>query len=107
MTTFPSVADIAVTISAERLEHAANILKNIAHPTRIAVIDLLRQCDRMTVSEIQEKLSIQDQALISHHLTTMRDRGILTCVKSGRNAFYSLGDDSVLGILDCIQTHGG
>lgn len=96
-------ATISLSLSAEALEKAAHILKNIAHPTRIAVVDLLRQCERMSVSELQEKLAIQDQALISHHLVTMRDRGILAAAKEGRNCYYSLADPMVLQILGCMQ----
>lgn len=101
--TLQTAADVSLSLDAETLEKAAHILRNIAHPIRISVVDLLRQRPRMSVGELQEKLGIEDTALVSHHLVTMRDRGILTACKEGRNCYYSLADDLVLQILGCLH----
>lgn len=89
-------------IDAERLERAAYILKAVAHPQRIAIIDLLDQYERMNVSDLQEKLQIE-QALLSHHLNTMRDKGILKAEREGKFIYYSLIDTTIINIVHCIN----
>lgn len=94
---------IELRIDAEKLERAAFVLKAVAHPVRIAIIDLLDQCGRLNVSELQNKLDIE-QALLSHHLTNMRDRGILSAEREGKCVYYSLTDATITNIIHCINS---
>jgi DNA-binding transcriptional ArsR family regulator len=97
-----STQEICVRINAEKLERAAYVLKTVAHPVRIAIVDLLDQCDRLNVSELQDKLQIE-QALLSHHLANMRDKGVLKSMREGKNIYYSLPDKTITNIINCIQ----
>lgn len=92
----------SVQLNREKLEKAAIILKTVAHPTRLAVIDLLGASERLGVNEMCEILNCE-QSLLSHHLITMRERGILQCVKEGQNVFYSLKEKDVIKLIDCIE----
>ena len=78
------------------------MLKAVAHPVRIAIIDILDQSERLSVSELQELLGIE-QSLLSHHLSNLRDKGILTTQRDGKNVYYSLTDRTITGIIDCIN----
>lgn len=89
-------------VDQRKVERAAYVLKAVAHPARIGVIDLLDQCEKLTVSQIQEYLNIE-QSLLSHHLSTLRDKGILKTERDGKNVYYSLADRTIIGILDCIN----
>lgn len=88
--------------SQEKLEKAANILKAIAHPIRIQILSLLNENTRMNVSEILEIIKVE-QALLSHHLINMKDRGILICEREGKNIYYSIKEKAITGVLDCIK----
>ena len=57
-------------------EKIAFILKTIAHPVRIGIIELLTHNPQLTVNEICEGTDCE-QSLISHHLAIMRLKGIL------------------------------
>ena len=46
-------------LTVEQLETAANMLKAIAHPTRIAILNFLEDGQKRTVTEIHEKLQIE------------------------------------------------
>lgn len=85
-----------------KLEKAATILKTVAHPTRLAVIDLLNSHDQLGVNEMCEILDCE-QSLLSHHLITMRQRGILQCTKQGQNVYYSLKEREVVKLIECIE----
>ncbi len=85
-----------------KLEMAADMLKAIAHPTRIAIINLLENNKRLTVTEIFESLAIE-QAVTSHHLRILKDRGVLVSEKDGKNRYYFLKHDRLSQIVDCID----
>lgn len=71
------------------LEHSTEVLRAIAHPIRIAIVDLLTEHAQLSVTEIHERLDIE-QAIASHHLRILKDKGILTAQREGKNTFYSL-----------------
>ena len=89
-------------LSKEKLEKAAYILKTVAHPLRLAIIDLLAIKDRLSVNEICETLSCE-QSLLSHHLSNMRIKGLLKAEKEGAKVFYSLKERDLIKLLDCME----
>ncbi|RIJ42608.1 ArsR/SmtB family transcription factor [Pontibacter oryzae] len=96
------MSGLKVRFEQKKLERAAYVLKSVAHPIRISIIDLLEQRDRLTVSQLQEVLQIE-QSLLSHHLTNMRDKGIVNTHRQGKNVFYFLKDATITDIIGCIN----
>ena len=96
------VAEIG-KISAEKLEKVAFILKTIAHPSRIAVIDMLKNGEELSVGEICIRLGLE-QSLTSHHLSNMKLKGILGSRREGRSIFYSLKLKEVTGVIKCVES---
>ncbi len=89
---------------AQRLEKAADILKTIAHPVRLEILDILEIYGELGVSEIQEKLSVSiEQSMLSHHLIKMKDKGILTSSKKGVSVVYRLVDTNITRIFVCME----
>jgi DNA-binding transcriptional ArsR family regulator len=84
------------------LEKAAFILKTIAHPTRLAIIDLLDQHKQLPVNEVC-KLLETEQSIISHHLINMRTRGLLKAIKAGNSVLYSLKEQNLTQIMHCVN----
>lgn len=93
---------LKVSVDKKKLERTAYVLKCVAHPVRISIIDLLEQQDQLTVSQLQEVLQIE-QSLLSHHLTNMRDKGIVETRREGKHVFYFLTDTTISNIIDCIK----
>jgi DNA-binding transcriptional ArsR family regulator len=93
---------ISFDLDKKKLEKAAYILKALAHPTRLAIIQLLEQEDNLSVNEICETLHCE-QSFISHHLINMKLRGILQSHKDGLNIYYSLKERNVTKLLNCIE----
>lgn len=73
------------------LENATETLRSIAHPIRIAVIDLLFKQGPLTVTQIYEHLQIE-QAVASHHLRILKNKQVLTVQRDGKNSLYSLSN---------------
>lgn len=89
-------------LQIDQLEHAASMLKAIAHPMRIAILNFLEDGKRMTVTEIHEKLKIE-QSTTSHHLGILKDKGVLSSKREGKNTFYFIKNGSLSKIMDCIS----
>lgn len=85
-------------ISPELLERAAGMLKAIAHPVRISIVQYLEDGQKRTVTEIHRKLGI-GQAAASHHLVILRDRGVLSSKREGKNILYWLRHKNLRNLL--------
>lgn len=88
-------------LDVDKLEAAASKLRSMAHPMRIAIIDLLID-KQLSVTEIYEKLNIE-QASASHHLNILKSKGILVSKRQGKKIFYSLKSTTLTEIIDCIN----
>ncbi|MCK5080203.1 MAG: winged helix-turn-helix transcriptional regulator [Bacteroidales bacterium] len=91
-----------VVLEVNKLEMAASKLRAIAHPMRIAIIELLNDKPKMSVTEIYTKLNIE-QASASHHLNILKNKGVLVSKRDGKKIFYSLKSKSLKEIVDCIN----
>src|SRR5713101_2392726 len=82
----------------------AGIFHALAHPTRIAIIELLRDEGEVPVSRIHERLGLE-QANVSQHLAVLRSKHIVTGRKDGNQVFYSLRDPILGRILDLMRQY--
>jgi DNA-binding transcriptional ArsR family regulator len=89
-------------LTPEQLEKAANMLKAIAHPMRIAIISFLEEGKKLTVTEIHELLNIE-QSTTSHHLGILKDKGVLSSKRDGKNTYYFLKNNNLRQIIECIS----
>ena len=85
----------------------AGIFQALAHPTRIAIVELLREGE-VSAGRIFEQLGVE-QANASQHLAVLRGKHIVLNRKEGNQVFYSLRDPLLIEMLDIMrryfQTH--
>jgi DNA-binding transcriptional ArsR family regulator len=93
------------TLDITKLEMAASKLRAIAHPMRIAIIELLEQKQKLSVTEIYNHLKIE-QASASHHLNILKSKGVLFSKRDGKKIFYSLRSEALSEIVHCINKCG-
>ncbi len=91
-----------LSLSIEKLEFAAGKLRAIAHPMRIAIIDMLDHDKRLSVTEIYSTLNIE-QAAASHHLNILKNNKVLISKREGKKIFYSLKNTTLTEIIQCIN----
>ena len=77
------------SINIERLEEVAAKLRAIAHPMRIAIMELLETEGELNVTELYETLNIE-QATASHHLNILKTRNVLGSRRAGKKTYYSI-----------------
>lgn len=79
----------------------ANILQALAHPTRLQILEALREGE-LSVSAILNRVGL-DQANVSQHLAKLRLRGLVTNRKEGNQVFYSVRDPILFEVLDLLR----
>lgn len=89
-------------LSAEKLVRVSEILKAIAHPIRLSVLEELSEHKRLSVNELMGKTNTE-QSLLSNHLIKMKDKGLLKSNRNGKNIYYELVDESILKIFTCME----
>ena len=87
----------------DTLEYAFSRLRGIAHPMRIEILELLTANKRMTVTQIFEKMNI-DQAVASHHLIILKNKGVVESNRNGKNSYYSIRESALKLITDSVET---
>jgi DNA-binding transcriptional ArsR family regulator len=86
----------------KRLTAQSEILKALAHPQRLAILALLGKDEFLSVTAIHEALGME-QALASHHLGILKNKGILKVTRDGRNSLYALRYPCLTQIFDCLD----
>jgi DNA-binding transcriptional ArsR family regulator len=88
-------------IEQARIERAAEVLKTVAHPIRLRIVELLESGDK-SVTELKDLLGVT-QPLTSQHLTQMRVRGVLGSRREGTQVYYSIANPDVVKVIHCIR----
>ena len=81
----------------------AEIFQALAHPTRIAIVELLREGE-MSAGQLIEKLDVE-QANASQHLAVLRAKQIVVNRKEGNQVFYSIRDKALIDVLDILKRY--
>lgn len=89
-------------LTPAQLEKAAGMLKAIAHPVRIAILEFLEDGKEVSVTEIYEYLQME-QSTTSHHLGILKDKGVLGSKRDGKNTYYYIRNENLSTIVDCIN----
>ena len=83
--------------------YEANIFRALSHPTRIAILELLRERE-LSARAIQEKLGLE-QANLSQHLAILRSHHIVVNRKDGNQVFYSIRNLVMVQVLDIMRLY--
>jgi len=87
------------------LEKMADVLRTLAHPHRLRIIEMLESASEAPVHEIMEVLGLP-QTTASHHLNKMRRSGLISAQRRGKEIWYRIADPDSLTILECIRRKG-
>ena len=90
-------------MSQELRRFKAEIFQALAHPTRIAIVEALRNGET-SAGHLIEQLELE-QANASQHLAVLRSKQIVTGRKEGNQVFYSLRDPILIEVLDIMKRY--
>ncbi len=80
----------------------ADIFQALAHPTRIAILELLGEGE-LSAGALIEKLGME-QANVSQHLAVLRAKQLVTNRKVGNQVFYSVRDPIIIEVLRLMRS---
>ncbi len=90
------------TKTQARFDALAAVIKAMAHPTRLFVVDLLSHGERC-VLELTEAVGA-DVSTVSKHLAVLKGSGIVASEKRGSRIYYTLRMPCVLNFFGCVET---
>lgn len=85
-----------------RFEARAEILKAMAHPSRLFMLDRLSDGEKC-VCELTEMVGA-DMSTVSKHLSVLKNAGIISARKQGTQIFYRLKCKCIMKFIGCIET---
>lgn len=96
---------LEIEVKNDNISIMVDMLKAIADKNRIKIIKALSG-GPLCVCQIEELLDLP-QNLVSHHLSTLKEVGVVKNCRCGKNQFYSLNKKSLGGLIKKIKELGG
>jgi ArsR family transcriptional regulator len=81
----------------------ADLFQALAHPTRIAILELLSDGE-LSAGSLIEKLGME-QANVSQHLAVLRSKHLVSNRRAGNQVFYSVRDPIIIEVLKLMRTY--
>lgn len=81
----------------------ADIFQALAHPTRIAILEMLSEGE-LSAGVLIEKLGME-QANVSQHLSVLRAKQLVVNRKVGNQVFYSVRDRTIVEVLQLMRKY--
>jgi ArsR family transcriptional regulator len=88
-------------IHRTRYEEKARLMKALAHPTRLFIVDELAKGERC-VRDLRDMVGA-DFSTISKHLGLLKTAGVVSDDKRGQQVFYRLRTPCVLNFFECVR----
>jgi ArsR family transcriptional regulator len=82
-------------------EARAKIIKAMAHPSRLFIIEELSKQERC-VGELTDMIGA-DASTVSKHLSVLKNAGLVTDEKRGNSIFYSLRVPCIMQFMGCVE----
>lgn len=86
----------------QHLEAKAKVLKALAHPTRLFIVEELEKQEHC-VCDLRDMIGA-DVSTVSKHLSVLKQAGLVLDDKRGNLVFYRLRVPCILNFFDCVET---
>ena len=81
----------------------ANICQSLTHPTRLEIVDCLRDGEKNVTKLVKELGTPQES--VSRHLRMMRSTGIVLSRREGTSVYYRLGSPKIIAAYDLMHRY--
>jgi len=92
-------------LDMDLLGRAARILRVLAHPARLKMVELLLE-EPVSVGELAAAVGLP-AAAVSQHLNIMRAHGVVESEREGRQVFYRVTCPQAEYLIECLQKNAG
>lgn len=91
-----------VDINHEKLQHSSEILRAVAHPLRLKILEFIDQNELINVNKIYNSLNLE-QSITSQHLRILRMAGLVHTQRDGKFIHYSLDYDKLRIAVEAVN----
>lgn len=95
--------DAVTMLPSSAAVRLAEVMHGLSSPVRLRILTALRQSS-LTVTQLCDAVGA-GQTAVSNHLRLMRELGLVSGNRDGRNVRYDLYDDHVMALLDGVLGH--
>ncbi len=88
-------------LNTDELREVTELLKTVAHPVRIGILQLLDEGDK-NLHELYEQLGCS-QSVMSQHIRILRDRGLIECKREGNRKYCTVHAGSLQHLIRCAR----
>lgn len=93
-------------INADKLNESSEILRALAHPLRMQILEFIDQNDKINVNKIYNTLKLE-QSITSQHLRILRMAGLVQTHRDGKFIHYSLDYAKIANAVKAIDSFHG
>lgn len=91
-----------IKIDDENLKNATNLLKAIAHPVRLSMVNFIKLNGEVNVNKIYNELKLE-QSITSQHLRVLREAKLVNTQRDGKYIFYSINSPKLAYIGSLVN----
>ena len=91
-----------VNINNEKLQYSSEILRALAHPLRMKILEFIDQNETINVNKIYNTLKLE-QSITSQHLRILRLSGLVVTKRDGKFIHYSIDYDKIDNTVNAIN----
>jgi ArsR family transcriptional regulator len=95
-----------VTFQQEKLQVSTELMRALAHPLRLKILEFLDQNKNIQVNQIYNTLKIE-QSIASQHLRILKNAGVLVADKDGKYMHYNIDYQRVSNAVKAINRFMG
>ncbi|MEM9920029.1 MAG: metalloregulator ArsR/SmtB family transcription factor [Bacteroidota bacterium] len=92
-----------ININNEKLQVSSEILRALAHPLRMTILEFIDNNKTINVNKIYNTLKLE-QSITSQHLRILRVAGIVDTHREGKFIHYSINYNKINNVLKAIDT---
>lgn len=90
-------------INNEKLQESSEVLRALAHPLRMRILDFIDKNKLINVNKIYNTLKLE-QSITSQHLRILRLAGIVETRREGKFIYYSIDYSKISNVLKALDT---
>ena len=91
-------------IEGDTFETTSSLLRSLAHPLRIKMLNFIELNQPVNVNSIYKEL-MMDQSIASQHLRILKDKQMVTYKRKGKEIYYSLNLDNLAKVACIVNKH--
>lgn len=78
-----------VTFNNDKLQYSSDLMRALAHPLRLKILEFIDQNGTINVNKIYNTLKLE-QSITSQHLKILREAGVLHANRDGKYIMYTI-----------------